>query len=172
MSAAPHSGSGLARAIAAAVACGVSLGTASAVVAVQDPMRPTPGALGAPARSSAPVAAPAPAPVRDARDAPPPDAGTGAGAVPTAPREPLRLVSIRREQGAAHRALIGEQWVGLGDRIEGWRVTGLDAEEVRLQRGDEKVALRLWPSLRPTTSAEPAAAERTAAPAARPRPQR
>jgi hypothetical protein len=170
VSAAPRSGSAPARAIAAAVACGVSLGTASAVVAVQDPMRPTPGALGAPARSSAPVAAPAPAPVRDARDTPSPDAG--AGAVPPQPREPLRLVSIRREQGAAHRALIGEQWVGLGDRIEGWRVTGVDAEEVRLQRGDEKVALRLWPSLRPTTSAEPTAAERTAAPAARPRTQR
>ncbi len=149
----------------AALCCGVSLGAASAAVAVQDPMRPTPGAAGASSRAAAP----------EQRE---PSAGEAAPAAPAAgsvaapapsPRDPLRLVSIRREQGSAPKALIGEQWVGTGDRVEGWRVTGVDTEEVRLQRGDEKVALRLWPQLRPVKAEPPAA---PAAAPARARPQR
>ncbi len=146
----------------AALCCGVSLGVASAAVAVQDPMRPTPGAAGTSSRAAAPEQR-EPSAVEAA-----PAAGSVAAPAPS-PRDPLRLVSIRREQGSAPKALIGEQWVGTGDRVEGWRVTGVDTEEVRLQRGDEKVALRLWPQLRPVKAEPPAA---PAAASAKARPQR
>jgi hypothetical protein len=134
------------------LACMAALGGAAPAAALQDPMRPTPGSGAARSGASAEPAAAEPAAVSGAESATPPS------------RDGMRLVTIRRLEGSAHRALIGEQWVGAGDRIDGWRVTGIDGEEVRLEKGAEKLALRLWPQLHPvkTEPADAAAAAKAA----------
>jgi hypothetical protein len=138
---------------AAGLACALSLGGVSALAmaaGLPDPMRPTPGAGG---RGFTPTETEAPA-----------ESEQPSAAVAARPGDGLRLVSIWQPQGGAARALIGTEWVGAGDRIDGWRVLGVDGEEVRLERGAEKLALRLWPkSLTPQP--EPAAAAATARPA-------
>ena len=148
-----------AHACALVLACAAALAGAGPAVALPDPMRPTPG-TGA-SRSGANVE---PASTEAAAAV-----AASAESAPAPSRDGMRLVTIRRMEGGAPRALIGEQWVGAGDRIDGWRVTGIDGEEVRLEKGAEKLALRLWPQLHPVktepTEAAPAvrAAPRTRA---------
>lgn len=143
---------------AAGLACAVSFGGVSVfamAAGLPDPMRPTPGAGG---RNFTPTEPEAAAEGTEA------GAGASTAAAAARPGDGLRLVSIWQPQGGAARALIGTEWVGAGDRIDGWRVLGVDGEEVRLERGAEKLALRLWPkSLTPQP--EPAAAAAPARPA-------
>lgn len=158
----------------------VLLGQAAAW-ALPDPMRPTPGAgatqsvrpagsaptAGVQASGAIPGAAPgaatgaAPGEVSAST---PSSAVAGAPAAPS-PADGLRLSSIRHPAAGAAQALIGDQWVRAGDRIAGWRVLAVDAEEVRLERGSERLALRLWPK---SLSPQPETATAAAAPAAAP----
>jgi hypothetical protein len=126
----------------AALLAACTLGTAGAAPGADlpDPMSPTPGGR---------AAGTVPAAGTDTAAAPPPAAQDGP-----------RLLSIRQPAGGRASALIGDRWVAAGDRIDGWRVSAVEADEVRLQRDGERLALRLWPrSLSP--SKEPAAATAT-----------
>jgi hypothetical protein len=102
-----------------ALALALASGLAQAVEVMRDPMRmPT---------ASAEAAAPE-APAADAR--------------PDLPKDLLTPHSIRRPAGGAPRVLFGDTWVGVGGRIDRWRVRAIDADAVTLRSIDDPAETR------------------------------
>lgn len=145
-----------------ALLAGLALLCPAVAVALPDPMRPTPGAGAATAARAAGSVPAAGGGIPGGM--PPAGDPASASATSSAAGDGLRLTSIRRPASGTAQALIGDQWVKAGDRIAGWRVLAVEAEEVRLERGAERLALRLWPkSLSPQPETETAAAAPPAA---------
>jgi hypothetical protein len=102
---------------------------AASPLAQADPMRPL-GAAQVPAASAAPAG----------------DAASGAAPAPRGPR----LVAIRQDSTRRWQALIGENWVTVGDRVGQLTVRVIDANTVQLGEGRARRTLQLLPALTPT----------------------
>lgn len=63
----------------------------------------------------------------------------------------LRLVGMMQTGPSAHRAMIraGEKgagsWMAVGDEIEGWRLSSIEKDRVRLEHDGQSAELRLYP---------------------------
>ncbi len=64
-----------------------------------------------------------------------------------APRELDRLVAIRQDSGQRWQALMGERWVQVGDRLDPYTVSAIDANSVQLAEGRQRRTLHLLPPL-------------------------
>lgn len=95
------------------------LAAASAAHALNDPMRP--GNTSLPARPAATAEAPA--------DTPPETV----------------LVATRRDPQGRWTALLGNVWLGVGERVDGARIVSITDNDVVLLRGSQRFALTLLP---------------------------
>jgi hypothetical protein len=131
--------------IAVGAAVGGALPSPAAAADLRDPMRP-PAAM----RASLPGA----------------DLGLPLADRKPAPRELDRLVAIRNDDGRGWQALLGERWLGVGDRIDRYTVSDIAANTVQLAEGRNRRTLTLLPLLQrgAAPSAEPAVAHPGAAP--------
>lgn len=127
-----------------------------------------PGLLSAACAGLVLVLAPGPArpdPMRPLASATPPSAASAARAAPAAAPPALRLpalVAIREDSDGRRRALLGERWLGIGDRVEGLTVATIAPHHVELVHGKARQVLRLLTPLQPPS--EPAAATADAPP--------
>jgi hypothetical protein len=64
-----------------------------------------------------------------------------------APHELDRLVAIRQDSGQRWQALMGERWVQVGDRLDPYTVSAIDANTVQLADGRQRRTLHLLPPL-------------------------
>jgi hypothetical protein len=101
-----------------------------------DPMRPLIPPAPAATAAAAPTLVPGSPPDRQgkAREA-------------DAPRELDRLVAIRQDSGQRWQALMGERWVRVGDRLDPYTVSAIDANSVQLADGRHRRTLHLLPPL-------------------------
>jgi hypothetical protein len=80
------------------------------------------------------------------------------GPVAEVPRELDRLVAIRQDSGQRWQALMGERWVQVGDRLDPYTVSAIDANTVQLADGRQRRTLHLLPPLsRPGSQGAPLA---------------
>lgn len=116
-----------------------------APAALADPMRP----LTLPARPGA---------SSPAAELPPPRA-------PGVARALERLVAIRQDSHGQRQALIGERWVGVGDKLDEHTVAAIGPNQVDLKSGKARATLHLLPPLQ--AGGDPPNAATTLADAAR-----
>ena len=117
-----------------------------APAALADPMRP----LALPARPGASAPAAEPPPLTRA---------------PSAARALERLVAIRQDSRGQRQALIGERWVGVGDKLDEHTVAAIGPNQVDLKSGKARATLHLLPPLQ--AGGDPPNAATTLADAAR-----
>lgn len=113
------------------LAAGMAVGLLASNPAFADPMRP----LQAPSRAASAAAVGAPAAAPAARPLPP-------------------LVAIRTDSQGRRQALLGERWVGEGDRLDQATVVAVDALGVRVRQGKADTVLHLLPPLQPAQEPE------------------
>lgn len=161
-------------ALLAAAALVHSLGGGLLAPAHADPMRPLTAASAKPAPQVDTPGTSASAPVNAEADP-----------APTAPTWPP-LLALRRDAQGRQQALIGEQWLGVGDRVgepargagapPAVTVAAIHDNSVQLQQGRKRYTLHLLPPLHFSEAVAPAASTPSADPSpgarAAPVPQR
>jgi hypothetical protein len=58
-----------------------------------------------------------------------------------------RLIAIRQDSSSRWQALVGERWLRVGDKLDGYTVAAIDANAVQLSEGRQRKTLHLLPPL-------------------------
>ena len=78
-----------------------------------------------------------------------------ASAAAAARRARQRLLAIRTDSAGNRQALLGEHWLGVGDRLDDAQITAIDTNAVHLATAKSRFSLQLLPALEPARERPP-----------------